>query len=86
MIDLTALYRRKERAETTLSDPGLVEALSAVRDRARRDFETSEPHEYDAREDAYQRLRAVMSLEAELRSSIAAFKVEERREDMRASR
>lgn len=53
-------------ARAVLDNPAFVRAVRALEDKYSRAWETSEPHETDAREDAYQALRALRALTDEL--------------------
>ena len=53
-------------ARAVLDNPAFVRAVRALEDKYSRAWETSEPRETDAREDAYQALRALRALTDEL--------------------
>ena len=53
-------------ARAVLDNPAFVRAVRALEDKYSRAWGTSEPRETDAREDAYQALRALRALTDEL--------------------
>ena len=69
--DLKRLFGRRRDAEAAMEHPGITAAFLAAKDRAIEDFTTSAPHQYEAREDAYQRLRALALVRQELEAAIA---------------
>lgn len=81
MEKLSELFRRAKAAEAVLLDPVLTEAFKMVKARALLSIETTAPGDVDAREDAYQRVRALKDVEQELKKFIELYKVEKSRLD-----
>ncbi len=81
MQKLSELFSRARAAEEVLLDPVLTEAFRMVKARALLSIETTAPADTAAREDAYQRVRALRDVEQELKKFIELYKVEKARLD-----
>jgi hypothetical protein len=80
-LTLGQLFQRREQAEQALKDPAILEAFAACSNRAWLDFATSAPHDYERREDAYQRFRALGAIQSEMQRAISDHEIAKIREE-----
>jgi hypothetical protein len=85
-MDITDLFRRRKQAEVALSDPILVSAFEDARQRALVVLEKSRLDDYEGRELAYQRLKALEAVKHELARYISEHQVEKARLDLEEKR
>ena len=84
-MTIADLFRLRQGAEAALNDPTLLAAFAAAKGRALKVIEKSGLKESEARELAYQRIKALEAVKRELAQFIADHKVERERLD-RATR
>lgn len=77
---LAKLLRRREEAETTFRDPGIVSAIEELRTRSLEAIEASSPHQIEEREHLYAMLRGLRGIEEVLHARIQAHKDEQTRQ------
>lgn len=85
MIDVAAIFRRKQEAQHTLDDPGMQYAIQSVRLRAGQAIFDSKPEDVAGREQAYRTIHTLKLLEQALAAEVAAHTLVQERE-RRASR
>jgi hypothetical protein len=77
---LNRLLVRRQEAENTLKDPGIVSAIEELRTKALQAIESSSPHAIEDREHMYAFLRGLRGIEEVLHRRIQAHKDEEKRQ------
>lgn len=78
---LKALFRFRVAAETTLTDPGIVQGFADLRQAAHESFAASAPNQSETRETAYFMLRALDGLEAALANRVAAHEMQQQMDE-----
>ena len=72
------LFARRQDADATLTDPGILAALADVRAAAMDTFAASAPSQSAERENAYWMLRALDGVEHALANAVAAHELDKR--------
>jgi hypothetical protein len=80
MIDVAAIFRRKQAAQHTLDDPGMQMAMAEVHRAAMLVIVNSQPGDAALREQAYQTIRTLKLLEQALAAMVAAHTLVQERE------
>jgi hypothetical protein len=80
MIDVAAIFRRKQAAQHTLDDPGMQAAMAEVHRAAMLVIVNSQPGDAALREQAYQTIRTLKLLEQALAAMVAAHTLVQERE------
>lgn len=86
MIDVAAIFRRKQAAQHTLDDPGMQAAMADVHRAAMQTIVNSRPEDVAARESAYRTIHTLRLLEQALAAAIHDFTLNQDRERKTASR
>lgn len=80
MIDVTAIFRRKQEAQATLDDPGMQYAFAQVHQAAMQAIINSKPGEAALREEAYHTIHNLQMLERALAAAVASYTLAQERE------
>ena len=80
MIDVTAIFRRKQEAQHTLDDPGMQAAMAEVHRSCMTAIVNSQPADTALREQAYHTIRTLKLLEQALAAMVAAHTLVQERE------
>ncbi len=80
MIDVAAIFRRKQEAQHTLDDPGMQAAMATVRQTCLDVIVGSQPADTAIRENAYRAIHTLKLLEQALAAAVAAHTLVQERE------